>query len=115
MPVMKGSTAVAANATNQNALDEYDFEFMPYDGLVSVVVAQSATGLEVDVKATSESLAAAVVPNIVAATGRVQTDTDTILNNEPVPKGKRLKLLIRNTTAGSLTLHWVVNVDRWVG
>ena len=111
MPTMKGSTSIAANATNTNVLDGQDFQWLPFNALVSLAAAQSATGLELDFKATAEAIAATITPNIVAATGRVQQDTDTIFKNEPIPAGKQLKLTVRNTTAGALTLHWNVELD----
>lgn len=112
MPTMRGSTSVAANATNANVLDGADYQFIPFDAIVDVYAAQSATGLELGVKATAESLAASVVPNIVQATGRVQEDSDSIVEEEPIPAGKQLKLEARNTTAGALTLFWMVKIRR---
>jgi len=114
MPSMKGVRSIAANATNANVLENEDMEFVPYDALVSVAVAQSATGLELDFKQGTDSLASGISPNIVSATGRVEDDTDTILRNEPVPAGKRLKLPVRNTTAGALSIFYTVNIDRFI-
>lgn len=112
MPTMKSSTSIPANATVTNVLDGQDYQLLPFDALGDLYVSQSATGLELEFKLTATSLASGITPNIAAAAGRVQQDTDAIFRGEPMPAGKQLKLTFRNTTAGALTANWWVELTQ---
>ncbi len=111
MPTMRGSTSIAASTTVENVLTGLDHEFLSKNALVTLTLAQSATGLVIDFKTNAEDLLASAVPNIAAAAGRCIIPDDTLLAQEPVRQGRRLKLRVVNTTAGALTLNYIVEVD----
>lgn len=115
MPTMKGNTSIAANSTNLTLLQDQDYEFLPYAAYVSLWASESATGLTTTFKGTAESLVSAAAPNIAAAAGRVQIDTDGLLVNEPLAAGTRLQLGATNSTGGAVTLNWIVEITRIPG
>lgn len=110
MPTMRGETSIGASSTNENVLQGSDFEFLNQLSVVDVVMSQSAIGLQIDVKADSDSLAASVVPNIEAAAGRLIEDQDGVVRRQLLRAGSRLKIRARNTTGGALDLNWMVNI-----
>lgn len=104
-------TAVGASATKVQALVGDDLEFLTQPSVVSVLLGQSATGLEVTVKADSDTLADSISPNIVTAAGRLVNPEDLVVDQVFLPAGTRLKIVADNTTAGALTLSSQVVVE----
>lgn len=109
MPTMRGNTSIAANGSNDNVLDGEDYEFIQGPAIISCLLAQSALGLEVDVKINTEDIASAITPSVAVAANRLIED-DRVIDKQVIAGG-RLKIPARNTTAGALTLHWLVEVE----
>lgn len=112
MPSTKLSQSIGATTVVENVLSGTDFEFLPWPALVSISATGSATGLILDLKADNEDLATQVVPNIAAAAGRVIVPDDTIIAQEPVLGGRRMKVRCNNPTGGALTLNLLVEIDK---
>lgn len=110
MATMRGNTSIAASASNDNVLDGEDYEFIQGPAIISVLLAQSAIGLEVDVKINTEDLVSAATPNVAVAANRLVEDGDRVIDKQVI-SGGRLKIPVRNTTAGALSLHWLVEVE----
>lgn len=112
MPSTKLATSIGATTINENVLSGTDFEFVPWPALVSISATGSATGLILDLKADNEDLVAQAIPNVAAAAGRVIVPDDTIIAQEPVRGGQRLKVRANNPTGGALTLNLLVELDQ---
>ena len=114
MPSMKAQSTLAAAAI-ENVLTGLDFEFLPWDALVSLYASVSAVTGTVGFKADAASLLAdGSVPNVAAAAGIVRRPEDLIVDQEFVPAGARLKLRAVGTAAAE-TLNWWVLVERIPG
>lgn len=111
MPTMRGSLSVAATTIVENVLAGLDHEFLERNALVTLTLGQSAAGIICDFKTNAEDLLASAVPNVVAAAGRCIIPDDTLLAQEPVRAGRRLKLRANNGTGGALTLSYIVEID----
>ena len=111
MAISRRQTAVGVSAQGVQALVGDDVEFLTEASSVTVLLGQSATGLEVTVKADTRTLADSINPNIVVAAGRLVNPEDLVVDQEFLPAGTRLKIIADNTTAGALTLSHLVVVE----
>lgn len=107
-------TAVAAGAVDAQILVGSDIEFLTNPSIVTFFIAQSATGLNVSIKADSNVLLPGAAPNVVAAAGRLIDPDDMVVNGVVLPAGTRLKIEADNPTGGILTLSTLVVVDEMV-
>lgn len=107
-------TSVAAGATAAQILVGADIEFLTQPSIVSFFAGQSATGLEITIKADSNVILPSASPNIVAAAGRLIDPDDMLVNGVVLPAGTRLKIEATNPTGGALTLSTLVVVDELV-
>lgn len=111
MPSVRGSISVPANTAYddvliQNAVRE-QARRCTEDGMVTVALTQSATGLICDVTVGSELEAPSVSP-IIKATAPVIPDE--VLGSFAGLRGELVSLSCRNTTAGALTLFYALDV-----
>lgn len=107
MPVIQKEVSIAANATNENILSGSAFEYARQNEIVSIGLAGSATGLV----STIQSGAEVVVeesPILVKTT--MPTLPDDFYYNDVATAGDRLKVQVRNTTGGALTVRAVVQI-----
>jgi len=112
MPLIKNSVVIAAGATNNNILSGSAFEFVKEASQVAIGMLASATGLLAGVSSGSDILMedGSLVDIVrVANQGPVFPD-DFILTDYALPMD-RLRIAVRNPTAGSITLFYGVKVD----
>jgi hypothetical protein len=107
MPTMQGSVAVLANSVSVNQLAGLLYEFLPSNANVVLSCTGSATGLNVTFLAGGVSL---INDQAMGLQNRFPLIPDDIITQEGVPGGARLLLTFRNTTAGTLTAFWRVDV-----
>jgi hypothetical protein len=109
MPKFTFVTSIAAGAT-ANPLSGWQYEYLPFAAVVKVLVNTTATGVLI----TAFSGAQTVQEETPVSSGGVAGTLPSTLNQDPIvfeaPAGDRLKLNIRNTTAGALTVSGVVDV-----
>lgn len=108
MPVIQSSVSVAANGVNDNVLQGSQFEFLPYDAALRFGVAGSAIGLIVDVYSGQDVLAEAMA---VPGVNRIPIVPDDFTLTDVAAAGERIKIRVRNTTAGALTLFYSCIID----
>jgi hypothetical protein len=77
------------------------------DGIVTVYLIQSATGLNVDITCGDRLQAAALQP-VIKATAPIAPDD--IVGAFPIRQGELVSMSVRNTTAGALTLGYFLDV-----
>lgn len=112
MGLIKSSVAIGAGVTNTNILSGSAFEFVREPSQVMIGLLASATGLLVGVSSGSDILledGSAVDVVRVANQGPIFPD-DFILTDIAMAMD-RLRISVRNPTAGSITLFYGVKVD----
>lgn len=102
MPVIQKKVTVLANTVNDNVLTGSQFEFLPYHAKVDFGMNQSATGLVVDVYSGQDVVAEQMEPPINV---RYPVNPDDFTLTDVAGAGERLKMRVRNTTAGNLDLY----------
>ncbi len=107
MPVIQNSVSVAANATNDNVLQGSQFEFLPYHSLLEFGLVASAAGLVADVYSGQDTVAEAFALSIQ---NRFPIYPDDYPLNDVAAAGERIKVRVRNTTGGALTVFYSVRI-----
>lgn len=102
MPVIQKKVAIAAGAVNDNVLTGSQFEFLPYNAKLDFGMNQSATGLVVDAYSGQDVLCEQMEPPINA---RYPVNPDDYTLTDVAAGGERIKVRVRNTTAGSLDFY----------
>lgn len=100
MPTIRVSSIIAANGTNDNVLTGSQFEFLPFNALLEFAINGSAIGLVTDVYSGSDTLIENGAVNSLNRFGVYPDDFDL---NDVAAAGERIKVRVRNTTAGALT------------
>lgn len=102
--------SVSANSTSTEQIQTSTYQFIPFDGTLRMAAKSSATGINVSFAAAGQTLCN---DQPVPYTGTA--GTISILDNEmaavPVESGSRAELKFRNTTAGALTVDYLVVLD----
>ena len=108
MPVITGTTSVAADATSANLLAGDINEFLGRNSVVSLFCTGSAVGLRAQLL-----IGAAVVidDQAISDANRFPITPDDFLSRGGGTPGDRLTLRFRNTTAGALTAEWRLAVE----
>jgi hypothetical protein len=107
MPVIMKETSVAAGAVNENLLAGSAFEFARQNSLVSIGVAQSATGGFAVVQSGGDIVAEEFSPPIKTIYPIIP---DEMYFSDVAQAGDRLVVRYRNPTAGALTVRVVAQV-----
>lgn len=94
------TASVAANTTVDNVLTGSQFEFLPMNAALDFGIVGSATGLEADVYSGSDMLCEGLA---VSTQNRFPVFPDDYALSDVAAAGERIKVRIRNTTAGALT------------
>lgn len=108
MPLIQQQISIAANAVNDNVIQGSQFEFLPYDAALRFALNGSATGLVADVYSGQDVLAEQMGVNTL---NRVPINPDDFLLSDVAAGGERIKLRVRNTTGGALTLFFAMIID----
>jgi hypothetical protein len=109
MPLIQASVSIAASpAVNDNVITGSQFEFLPYNASLRFALNGSAAGLVADVYSGQDVLAEQMGVN---ALNRVPINPDDFLLSDVAAAGERIKIRVRNTTAGALTLFYALMID----
>ena len=108
MPVIQNSVAVAANAVNDNILTGSQFEYLPYNAKIDFGLVASATGLLVDVYTGQDIIAESYAP---PTQNRFPLNPDDFTLSDVARGGERVKIRVRNTTGGALTIFWSIIIS----
>ena len=101
MPVIQREVVVAAGAVNDNIFAGSAFEFARGNQVVSLGIAQSATGGFATIQSGGDIVAEEFSPAILT---RFPIITDEMYYNDVMGVGDRLVVRYRNPTAGALTV-----------
>ena len=108
MPVIQREVAVAAGAVNENIFAGSAFEFARGNQVVSIGVAQSATGGFATIQSGGDIVAEEFSPAILT---RFPIIPDEMYYNDVMAVGDRLVLRYRNPTAGALTARAIAQIQ----
>ena len=108
MPLIQSSVSIAANGVNDNVLQGSQFEFLPYNAALRFALNGSAVGLVADVYSGQDVLSEQMAVNSL---NRVPINPDDFLLSDVAGAGERIKVRVRNTTGGALTLFFAVMID----
>lgn len=105
------STSIAAGAT-ANPLSGSQWEFLPFDARVTLLTRTTAVGVVQTVFSGSDT----VQEESPVQSGGTAGVTPSPLNTTPLqwaaPGGDRLKVNLRNTTGGALTVDGLLQIER---
>jgi len=107
---MQGKVAVAAAATNNNVLSGQRYERCPFQAAVGTIMTTgSAAGMICELNVGGTSVTA---PLEVNANNRMPIVPDDVLSTGwEVVENKLIQLTATNTTGGSLTLFWRIDLE----
>lgn len=105
MPMMQDSVAVLLNSVSTNVLSGQLYEFLEAGSQVTVSATGSATGLRM----TYICGVPIINDQALGLLNRFPLIPDDIVTSGQMPGGRQV-LTFRNTTAGTLTAFWRVDV-----
>jgi hypothetical protein len=108
MPTIQGRTNLAAGANTPNALTGSAYEFAPYHCRVDMAVVGDAAG---SIRATVQSGADVLMEDSeISRQNRVPVWPDDFSVSDVAAQGDRLKIALRNTSAGAVDTFWAVRI-----
>jgi hypothetical protein len=106
--MMQGSTAVAAGVTTDNVISGQRYESPQFNCEGTLYLTGSAAGLKAELNVGGVSI---TPPITVNANNRVPIVPDDLcVDGWEVAAGSLIQLSITNTTAGSLTSYWKIEL-----
>lgn len=108
MPMIMPEVAIAAGVTNNNIVSGSAFEFARRRQVVSMGIAQSATGMFCTLQAGADVIAEEFSLPILT---RFPIVPDEMYFTDLMEPGDRLVIRVRNPTGGSLTARAVVQLS----
>lgn len=108
MPMIMIETSIAAGAVNNNLVSGSAFEFARGRQIVSIGLAQSATGMFATIQAGADIVVEEFSPPILA---RYPIIPDEMYFTDLMENGDRLVLRVRNPTGGALTARAVIQMS----
>lgn len=110
--IMVNATAlsVSANSTSAEQVQTSTYQFVPFTGTAYLACRGSATGLNVQLAAGGQTLCNDQAIPYTGTAGAISV-IDHELVSFPVEEGSRIELKFRNTTAGALTVDYVLMLD----
>jgi len=109
MPMIMIETSIAAGAVNNNLVSGSAFEFSRGRNIVSMGVAQAATGMFCTLQAGADIIAEEFSPPILT---RYPLIPDEMYFTDVMENGDRLVARIRNPTAGAIVSRLVVQMSQ---
>lgn len=107
MPVIQREVSVAAGAVNENILSGSAFEFARQNSLVSIGVAQSATGGFATINSGADVIAEEFSPAVLT---RYPIIPDEMYYSDVAAAGDRIVIRFRNPTGGALTVRVIAQL-----
>jgi hypothetical protein len=107
MPRMSSSVSVAANSASTNVLAGLLEEFLAADSAVRAMATTTATGVNCSFVMGRTAI---VNDQLISFANRYPIIPDDTIAEHGGRRGTRLILTFRNTTAGALTVTWVVDI-----
>lgn len=110
--IMANGTAlsVAGNGTSTEQVASSTYQFVPFTGVASLAARGSATGLNIQLAAAGQTLCNNQPIPFTGTAGAISV-VDHEVVYFPVEEGSRIELRFQNTTAGALTVDYILTLD----
>ena len=108
MPQLPYSTALAANALGVNPITGWQYEYLPWPAHVILMQRATAVGVNQTVYSGSETIQERSVVQAGGTAGTTPSELNTPATSWIAAAGDRLKVLLDNTTAGSITVDGII-------
>lgn len=110
--IMVNATAlsVAANTTSSEQVQTSTYQFVPFTGTARIAARGSATGLNIQLAAAGQTLCNNQAIPYTGTAGAISL-LDHEIVSFPVEEGSRIELRFANTTAGALTVDYILLLD----
>lgn len=107
--LIQGITSIAAGAVNDNVLAGSQYEYLPFNALLEFGLNGDANGndLRVDVYSGSDVLLENAPMSDLA---RIPVYPDDFQLTDVAAGGERIKIRVRNTNAGAVSLYHAVRI-----
>jgi hypothetical protein len=102
--------SVAANATSAEQVQTSTYQFLPFTGTLYLAARGSATGLNVNFSAAGQTLCNDQPIAYTGTAGAISV-IDHQVASVAVEANSRAELKFRNTTAGALTVDYVLVLE----
>lgn len=102
--------SVGANATSSEQVSSSTYQFVPFTGMARLAVRSSATGINVQLAAAGQTLVNNQPTPFTGTSGAISV-LDHEIAEFPVEEGSRIELRFANTTAGALTVDYLLTLD----
>lgn len=102
--------SVSANAVSSEQVQTSTYQFVPFTGTAYLAARSSATGINVQLAAAGQTLINDQPTPYTGTAGAISLIDHEIVSF-PVQEGSRIELKFRNTTAGALTVDYVLMLD----
>ena len=114
MGVVVASQTTLSVSANTKSADQVTgtYQFAPYDGQLRVYARGSATGLNITLTVNGQQLINDQPVAFFGSTGALSKNDHEIASFD-VPQGARVEFFTRNTTAGTLTLDFSVDLEEF--
>lgn len=112
MGVVVAAGTATSTAANTKSADQVTgtYQFVPFDGELTVAARGSATGMNIILVVNGQTLASDVAVPYTGTAGAISLQ-DHEVASFPVPVGARIEFYLRNTTAGALTTDYILFLD----
>jgi hypothetical protein len=108
MPLIQGSASLLTATVNDNVLTGSQFEYLPWNAALNFGLVASATGLVVDVYSGQDTLCESLLPSLQ---NRFPVFPDDFNLTDVAAAGERIKIRVRNTSGGTLTFFYAVQLN----
>jgi hypothetical protein len=109
MPSFPFTSAVLAGATYL-PLDGWQYEYLPFPARVEIGINATGTGIVATVTSGSDTLMEEAPVQGGGVAGTIPSPLNTPFMSDDAAAGDRLKIRVRNTSGGTLTVNGVINV-----
>lgn len=109
MPQLPFSTALAANALGVNPIAGWQYEFVPMPGRVVLLMRATAVGVNSTIYSGSETVQERSNVQAGGTAGTTPSELNTAPTGWLAAARDRLKIVLDNTTAGSITVDGLIS------
>jgi len=102
--------SVSANTTSSEQVQTSTYQFVPFTGTARIAARGSATGLNIQLAAAGQTLCNNQAIPYTGTAGAISLIDHEIVSF-PVEEGSRIELRFANTTAGTLTVDYILLLD----
>jgi hypothetical protein len=109
MPSFPFTQSVAAGATYL-PLDGWQYEYLPFPAMVEILVNATAVGIVATISSGADTLMEEAPVQAGGTAGVIPSPLSTPALQDAAAAGDRLKIRVRNTSGGAVTVNGIINI-----